>query len=77
MNLYELKDIAWNLLSSAGFCSELFFIKIKTDAVEVHFDQPGAVDYFRKEVESSEYAKDIIFDYQKDGIRHVARLQLW
>jgi hypothetical protein len=77
MNLYELKDTALDLLSSAGFCSELFYIKMKTDSVEVHFDHPGAVDYFRKEVESSIYAKDIIFGYRKEGVRHVAYLQYW
>jgi len=77
MNLHELKDVVLDLLESAGFGSELFLVKMKTDAVEVHFENPGAVDYFRNEVDSSEYAKDIIFVERKDGKRYIAYIQTW
>jgi hypothetical protein len=77
MTLLELNSVLIDLLEEAGFGSELYLIKMKADALEVHFDHPGAVDYFRKEIESSSYAKDLIFDTYKDGVRHVAHIQMW
>lgn len=77
MNQHELKSFLIDLLEGAGFGSELYLIKMKAEAVEVHFDQPGAVDYFRKEIENSAYAKDLIFSTHKDGVRHVAHIQMW
>ena len=75
--LEDLRDNAEWLLGEAGFTPDLYIIRNHETAIAIHFDSEGAVHYFRKEVETSEWAEEIIFDYRKDGKRHVAYLQLW
>jgi hypothetical protein len=73
----ELKEYILFLLEEAGFSPELYILKIGVSSVEVHFDHPGAVDYFKGEVETCDRAEELIFDKRQSGKRYVAYIQMW
>jgi hypothetical protein len=76
-SLDALKKELIRLLRSAGFDADLYYITIEEASVSVHFDDHGAVEYFKKEIEQSEIADAVIFEYRREGKRHIARFQLW
>jgi hypothetical protein len=73
----ELRDNAICLLKEAGFDSDLYIIKMHESSVCIHFDDPGAVEYFKGEVENCEWAEEVIFESRREGKRYVAALQFW
>lgn len=73
----DLRTIILELLEDAGFSPELYLIKNEVDGLSVHFDDSGAVKYFRRELELSQWAKELILEERKDGKRYVAYLQTW
>lgn len=73
----ELRDNAVILLKEAGFDHDLYFIKMRESSVCIHFDDPGAVEYFKREIETCEWGEEVIFESGKDGKRYVATLQFW
>jgi hypothetical protein len=76
-SLEDLRGRVMHMLDDAGFSPELYIIKLHDSAVSVHFDSQGAVEYFQHEVELSEWKDDLIFEYRKEGKRHVAYIQMW
>lgn len=77
MSDLKVSDYVVFLLEEAGFSPEQYIIKPGISSVEVHFDSAGAVEYFRKEVESCKKANSLIFEHRKFGKRHVAYIQIW
>mgnify|MGYP000097113818 CR=1 FL=1 len=73
----ELRAVIESLLEDAGFVPELYVIKTYVGAIAVQFDDEGAVHYFKREVDNSVYKDDLIFEYRRDGKRHVAYIQMW
>lgn len=73
----DLRDNMVWLLGEAGFTPDLYIVRNHETAISIHFDDEGAVKYFQKEVESSVWAEDVIFDCRRDGKRYVAYIQLW
>lgn len=73
----KLREYILSLLEQAGFPPEQYVIKAGVSSVEVHFDSPAAVEYFRGEVDNCEYADSLIFEYRKTGKRHIAYIQEW
>lgn len=73
----ELREYVLFLLEEAGFPPEQYIVKTGISSVEVHFDSPGAVEYFRGEVESCDRAEHLIFEHRTSGKRYVAYIQIW
>ena len=73
----QLRAVVESLLEDAGFTPELYVIKTFVGALAVHFDDEGAVAYFKREVEASPYKDEVIFEYRREGKRHIAYIQLW
>ncbi len=77
MQDFDLREYTLFLLEEAGFPPEQYIIKMGISSVEVHFDSPSAVEYFRGEVEMCDRADDLIFEHRTSGKRYVAYIQMW
>lgn len=71
--------IAWvylveRYLEDAGFEPMLYYIREAYDAVEVDFDDRGAVFYIIDDIRKSQYHQEFIVDYKKtvNSKRHTA-----
>ena len=73
----ELREYILFLLEEAGFPPEQYIVKTGISSVEVHFDMPEAVEYFRGEVDSCSRADELIFEHRTFGKRYVAYIQIW
>jgi len=77
MNMQQLKQELEHLLKHAGFPEEHYIIRINNDNVSIMFDQKQAVDYFKGDFNDSRLSKLCIFEYRRDGKRHVAYIYNW
>ena len=77
MKLNDLRKELEDLLNSAGFDPEQYYIKMNDGFVSVHFDLKEAVEYFKGDFDYSPLARECIFEYRKDGKTHSACFYLW
>jgi hypothetical protein len=77
MSLTALKKELENILTSAGFDAEQYYIKMHDDHVSVHFDVKEAVEYFKGDFDDAVIAKECIFEYRKEGKTHAACVYPW
>ena len=76
-NIKDLSEYIICLLKEAGFTPDLYFLKIGVSSVEVHFDHPGAVDYFKNEIKNCDQTDKLIFEKRKARKRYIAYIQMW
>jgi hypothetical protein len=73
----DIRKIVEVLLQRAGFEEDHYFIREDESGISVLFDSKGAVDYFLKEVELSEWNDDFVQTSMVEGKRYVAYIQNW
>jgi hypothetical protein len=64
------------MLDDFGFSGELYIIEKNVEHVDIHFDDKGAVEYFRDEAEK-DYPDEMFIEYIRKGKRHCARVSFW
>lgn len=77
ITLSQLREKLQHLLNEAGFPEHHYVIRVNGSSIDVMFDKKEAVDYFKGDFDESDLEKHCVFEYKKEGKRHVAHFYCW